>query len=110
MGIKELQLVFEKIRCIDYDGREGGRYAYVQLMAYTRDCMNLLLSMDPAHEALPGLRATAELLNALVSLRFGAEHRRIFDQKREEFRVLEALLGTGPCTALPLSQVQEAAA
>jgi hypothetical protein len=90
--MKELERIFGEIKNTRYEHREGGRYAYVQLMALIRQLKEELDLHHPGSGFLPALYAAAELLNALVPLRFEEGHRLVFEQKKKEFEDMAATL------------------
>lgn len=84
--MENVQMVFEKIGAIDYQHREGGRYAYVQLMAFMRDLRNELAREGICDPEQKRLVSTEDLLNSLVHLRFEPAHRLVFEDKMKELQ------------------------
>ncbi len=79
-GFDQIENNFKLLREIDYDNREGGRYAYVQMMAYTRELNNLLMAFhSSAKNEIKEIGDIHEQLNDLVALTFKARHRHIFE-------------------------------
>jgi hypothetical protein len=86
--------IFRRVGEINYNNREGGRYAYVQLMAYTRQLIEHLRAQDAPNYLIDELCASGELLNALVPLKFEEEHRIVFNQKVREFSQMSLVVKT----------------
>ena len=95
LSMESLQKVFDKIGAIDYVHREGGRYAYVQLMAYLRDLKNELSSAGIYEQEQQRLGADGDLLNEMVHLRFEAAHRLVFDGKMKELEEMRQRIFLG---------------
>ena len=86
---EKIQLYAQLLQLTDYDHKEGGKYAYVQFLSYTREVLRLL-EASPEFE---GARALIEEVNfqfneALCSA-FGPQQRELFHAQRT--RVLLAL-------------------
>jgi hypothetical protein len=93
MNNHALQKYFRLAEEIDYNNKEGGRYAYLQLMSYIREII-LLLQEDKADTEILRLRESSEILNDLVPLKFEEAHYIIFEQKRAELRELSEKIKT----------------
>jgi hypothetical protein len=93
--MESLRKVFDKIAAIDYVQREGGRYAYVQLMAYLRDLKNELSSAGIYEQEQKRLGADGDLLNEMVHLRFEAAHRLVFDGTMKELEEMRRRIFSG---------------
>jgi hypothetical protein len=92
--MENVEKVFEKIGAIDYQHREGGRYAYVQLMAFLRDLKNELASSGICEQEQQRLEADGDLLNDMVHLRFEAAHRLVFEDKMKELQEMRRRIFT----------------
>jgi hypothetical protein len=68
--MEHLNHLFRNIESINYQHREGGRYAYVQLMAYMRDLRIFLTEKEFALNEITVLLNAEALLNEMVHLRF----------------------------------------
>lgn len=79
--MENVQRVFDRMDTIDYQHREGGRYAYVQLMALLRDLQLELQKQGDYDQEQERLRIDGDILNELVHLRFEVTHREIFEAK-----------------------------
>lgn len=90
--MENLDGIFQKIESVDYKHREGGRYAYVQLMAYIRDLRNFLLEKQVALTEVPVLQRAESLLNEMVHLRFELVHQIVFEDKIRELSALKLRL------------------
>jgi hypothetical protein len=81
-----------QIESINYDNREGGRYAYVQFMSLTREMLLLLQPLRTMQKQVEAIESINWVFNQYVGVRFTEHQRVIFDVKRRELKcILQAL-------------------
>lgn len=98
--MKPAEEIFKSIVAIDYKNPEGGRYAYVQLMALVRD-LRLLLEAEGGQAAeVHQLEMCGDLLNGLVYFKFEQPHELVFFDQLRMLREMRLRLLTGASTAM----------
>lgn len=104
--MKTIEELFRSIVAVDYRHPEGGRYAYVQLMALVRE-LRLVLQEDTAMKSeVHQLDMCGDLLNGLVHFKFEKPHELVFYDQLRMLREMRLRLLTGADTAMidmPLS-------
>jgi hypothetical protein len=82
----------QQIQAINYDNREGGRYAYVQFMSLTREVLLILQPLRVMQKQVEAIESINWVFNQYVGVKFTEHQRVIFDVKRRELKtILEAL-------------------
>ncbi len=79
---EKINLYSQLIQYIDYDNREGGKYAYVQYMSYVREIVSLLSGNSGFEDELFYLEQTSARFNEFLCDSFGEEQRLFFHESR----------------------------
>ena len=79
---EKINLYSQLIQLIDYDNREGGKYAYVQYMSYMREILALLTPISSIREAVSYFSQTSEKFNEHLCGGFSEEQRVFFHSSR----------------------------
>jgi len=77
---------YRLIESIDYNNREGGKYAYVQFLSLTREVLILLQPVRKIERQVRAIESINWVFNEHLSSRFSEQQRIIFDMKRKELR------------------------
>ena len=85
---EKINLYSQLIQLIDYDNREGGKYAYVQYMSYVREILSLLPAISIMEEAVSFLKETSDKFNEHLCGGFTEEQRIFFHSSRMETLLL----------------------
>ena len=85
---KKMEAYFNMIENIKYENENGGSYAYMQFMAYSRELVKLLRPLKEANRYTESLDATNWLLNEYLAVRFTPRHKTIFENKLSETKRL----------------------
>lgn len=104
--MKTVEELFRSIVAVDYRHPEGGRYAYVQLMALVRDLRLVLQEDAKMKQEVHHLEMCGDLLNGLVHFKFEKAHELVFYDQLRMLREMRLRLLTGADTAMidmPLS-------
>ncbi len=72
------------IENIKYENENGGAYAYIQFMAYSRELLKALRPLKNMERQLETIEATNWLLNEYLAVRFTYRHKTIFENKLNE--------------------------
>ena len=81
---KKIETYFNMIENIKYENENGGSYAYIQFMAYTRELLKLLRPVKDVERQLETLESTNWLLNEYLAVKFTHRHKTIFENKLNE--------------------------
>jgi len=73
---------------IRFDNEHGGKYAYMQFLAYSRELMNLLGEIPNAQRHVCAIEAIAWQFNENLSGKFGHTQRAVFETKMMDFRAI----------------------
>jgi hypothetical protein len=79
---EKINLYSQLIQYIDYDNREGGKYAYIQYMSYVREIVALLSNVRGFDDELFYLEKTSARFNEFLCDSFGDEQRLFFHESR----------------------------
>src|SRR5687768_10254434 len=80
------------IKNIDYNSREGGKYAYVLFLSITREVLFLLQPVKQMEAHVKAIESINWIFNDYLGSRFSEHQRVIFDLKRKELLdILETL-------------------
>lgn len=72
---------FNRIEAIRYDNPNGGSYAYLQFMAYTREVLSLLRPVEKVEKQLDALEGINWLFNECLAASFTHSQKAIFENK-----------------------------
>ena len=104
--MKTVEELFRSIVAVDYRHPEGGRYAYVQLMALVRELRLAVQAIPDTEREVHHLEMCGDLLNGLVHFKFENAHELVFYDQLRMLREMRLRLLTGADTAMidmPLS-------
>jgi len=79
---EKINLYSQLIQLIDYDNREGGKYAYVQFMSYIREILSLLTPLREMEEEVSYFKQTSATFNEYLCDSFSEEQRLFFHSSR----------------------------
>jgi hypothetical protein len=77
---------FKLIERIDYNHKEGGKYAYVQFLSITREVLVLLQPVKQIDRQIRAIESINWVFNEYLTSGFTDQQRIIFDMKRREIR------------------------
>lgn len=80
----KIENYFNKIQGINYNNENGGAYAYLQYMAYTRELSKQLRSFRKVERELELLDGINWLFNECLGNSFNHSHKVIFETKMSE--------------------------
>lgn len=83
---RKLEKSFQQIEAIRYENENGGAYAYLQFMAYTRDLLVMLRPVKKAERQAEAIEAINWLFNEYLAIKFTPSHRLIFEEKKAEIK------------------------
>jgi hypothetical protein len=86
--LPQLEVHFRKIEEIRYENPNGGAYAYLQFLAYTRELMVLLHPLERVSKQLDALEGINWLFNECLAASFTHRQKAIFDNKISEAKHL----------------------
>ena len=72
---------FKRIEAIRYENQNGGSYAYLQFMAYTREVLTLLRPVVKVEKQLDALEGISWLFNECLAASFTHSQKAIFENK-----------------------------
>jgi len=84
--INKLDAYSDLISTVKFDNENGGKYAYVQLLAYCREVLTLLRSVKNSERQAEAIEAVTWLLNEYLGSRFSHRHQAIFENKLTELK------------------------
>lgn len=94
--VAKIETCLTKIENIQYENPNGGSYAYIQFMAYSRDLRTMLRSYKELERQLDILEGINWLFNECLCSSFSHRHKSIFDEKmivvRDIFRGIRSSL------------------
>lgn len=82
--INKIETYFRMIEDIDYENPNGGAYAYVQYLAYTRELLRLLRPLKKVERQMDALDAISWLFNEYLAAKFTHRQKAIFESKMIE--------------------------
>ncbi|MBA3681175.1 MAG: hypothetical protein H0W73_08420 [Bacteroidetes bacterium] len=85
---KKVEAYFNMIENIKYENENGGSYAYIQFMAYSREVLKLIRPLKDSERFKESIDATNWLLNEYLGVRFTPRHKTIFENKMSETKQL----------------------
>jgi hypothetical protein len=83
---RKLEKQFNRILDIKYENPNGGAYAYIQFLAYTRELLATLRSLRTAGRQMESIEGICWLFNEYLGARFTPRHKIIFEEKQSEMR------------------------
>jgi hypothetical protein len=84
--LTKIETYFRMIEEIDYENPNGGAYAYVQYLAYTRELLKLLRPFKKVERQLEALDGISWLFNEYLAAKFTHRQKAIFESKLIESR------------------------
>ncbi len=84
--INKLDNYSEMISKVKYDNEHGGQYAYMQMLAYSREILTLLRSVKNSERQAEAIESISWLLNEYLGSKFSPRHRAIFENKLSEMK------------------------
>jgi hypothetical protein len=88
MKTKKIEMYFRMIRGIRYNNENGGAYAYVQFLAYSRELVNLLQPLRGMQRHIESIEAINWLFNEFLAVPFTHRHKSLFDEKMMDMQAL----------------------
>jgi hypothetical protein len=79
---------YRLIESIDYNNKEGGKYAYVQFLSLTREVLILLQPVKKIEREVRAIESINWVFNEYLTTKFSEQQRVIFDMKRRELRTI----------------------
>jgi hypothetical protein len=79
---------FQMIEEINYYNKNGGAYAYVQFLSYTREVLILLQPVKKIHKQIEAIESINQVFNECLTVRFTDHQKIIFDAKRRELKTI----------------------
>src|SRR5688572_1880951 len=84
--INKLDAYSDLISKVKFENENGGKYAYVQLLAYSREVLTLLRSVKNSERQAEAIEAISWLLNEYLGAKFSPVHKAIFENKLSEMK------------------------
>ena len=81
---KNVEKYYNLIKDIKYENENGGAYAYLQFLAYSREAIIVLRTIKRFERQVESIEAINWLLNEYLAVNFTFRHKLIFDEKRDE--------------------------
>jgi hypothetical protein len=85
---KMIDQYLNRIQGIRYENENGGAYAYIQYLAYTRELLLMLRPLKKLERQLENLEAINWLFNEHLAFKFTHRHKAIFDEKMNETKTI----------------------
>ncbi|MDO8999457.1 MAG: hypothetical protein Q7W45_06805 [Bacteroidota bacterium] len=89
---KNVESYFNLITNINYENENGGAYAYLQFLAYSRELLTLLRPVKKVERQLESIEAINWLFNEYLAVNFTFRHKVIFDEKINEVKNIIKLI------------------
>jgi hypothetical protein len=80
--------IINKLLGIRFDNEHGGKYAYMQFLAYSRELMALLDELPNTQRYINAIEAIAWQFNENLTGRFSHTQRAVFETKMMDFRAI----------------------
>lgn len=84
--ITKIESCFRMIEGIRYENENGGAYAYVQFLAYSRELVHLLRPLKNVEKQIELLEGVSWLFNEYLAARFTHRQKVIFENKMLEVK------------------------
>jgi hypothetical protein len=81
---KNVETFSKLINGIKYENENGGAYAYLQFLAYTREAISLLRPIKRLERQIESIEAINWLFNEYLAVNFTFRHKIIFEEKKNE--------------------------
>ena len=82
----KIESYFNMIEGIRYDNPNGGAYAYVQYLAYSRELLRMLKAFKKMDRHIEKLEAVNWLFNEYLAVKFTPRQQSIFESKLSEVK------------------------
>lgn len=83
---KKSEVYFKMIEEINYNNPNGGAYAYVQFLAYSRDLLKVLRPFVRIEKQLDAIEGISWLFNECLAASFTHRQKAIFENKMSEVK------------------------
>jgi hypothetical protein len=77
----KIDMYFNRVLSIRYENENGGAYAFIQYLAYTRELLVMLRPLKKVEKHLETIEAINWLFNEHLAFKFSHRHKAIFDEK-----------------------------
>lgn len=84
--INDIREQIARIEGIRYENPNGGSYAYLQFLAYSRELLRLVKPVPGAERLADKLEGVCWIFNENLGMRFTHAHRSIYDKSLFELR------------------------
>jgi hypothetical protein len=84
--IRTIEKYMTMLEGIRYENENGGAYAYVQFLAYSRELLVLLRPFKRVERQLEKIEAINWLFNEYLAVKFTPRQRSIFEEKQMELK------------------------
>jgi hypothetical protein len=82
----KIETYFNMIEGISYENPNGGAYAYVQFLAYTRELVKLLRPLKKVERQIDAIESIGWLFNEYLAAKFTHRQKAIFENKISELK------------------------
>ena len=83
-----IEMYLNKIEAIRYENENGGAYAYIQYLAYSRELLIMLRPLKKVERQLEAIEGINWLFNEHLAFKFSPRHKIIFEEKMAQTREL----------------------
>jgi hypothetical protein len=87
---KKIETYINMVQGIRYENENGGAYAYVQFLAYTRELLIMLRPFKKVERQMEAIEGISWLFNEHLAFTFTHRHKAIFDEKMSEVKKIFA--------------------
>lgn len=84
--VKKIESYFKMIEGIRYENENGGAYAYVQFLAYSRELLKLLRPLKKVERQMENIESVNWLFNEYLAAKFTHRQKAIFESKLIELK------------------------
>jgi len=84
--LTKIETYFSMIEGISYENQNGGAYAYVQFLAYSRELVKLLRPLKKVERQIDAIESVSWLFNEYLAARFTHRQKVIFENKLNELK------------------------
>ena len=82
----KIETYFSMIEGISYENKNGGAYAYVQFLAYSRELVKLLRPLKKVERHIDTIESVSWLFNEYLAAKFTHSQKVIFETKMREIK------------------------
>lgn len=82
----KIETYFGMIEGISYENQNGGAYAYVQFLAYSRELVKLLRPFKKVEKQIDTIESVSWLFNEYLAAKFTHRQKAIFENKMSELK------------------------